>query len=106
DVRLVNEDEVVAREVVEQCWRRLAGQTAGEVARVVLDAVAVADGLDHLEVEARALMNALRLDEAAFFFELGLPVDELGDDGVDGGGLALGLDDIMAFWIDGQAGVA
>ncbi len=65
DVRLVDEEQVVAGKVVEQGGRRLAGEPAGEVARVVLDAVAVADGLDHLEIEAGALMDALRLDEAA-----------------------------------------
>ncbi len=65
--------EEVAGEVVEQGGRGLAGEAAGEVARVVLDAVAVADGLDHLEVEAGALVDALRLDHAAFVFELWLP---------------------------------
>ena len=62
DVGLVDEEEVVAGEVVEQGGRGLAGETAGEVAGVVLDAVAVADGLDHFEVEAGALMDALGFD--------------------------------------------
>src|SRR5580704_11723407 len=38
DVGLVDEDEEVAGEVVEEGWWRLAGETTGEVARVVLDA--------------------------------------------------------------------
>ena len=63
--RFVDEEQKVAGEVVEQGGRRLAGQAAGEVARVVLDAVAVADGLDHLQVEAGALVDALGLDQAA-----------------------------------------
>ena len=67
--------------------------------------MAVADGLDHLEVEAGALVDALGLDEAAFFFELGFPVAELGEDGVDGGGFALGLDDVVGLWVDGEARV-
>ena len=98
DVRLVDEEEVVAGEVVEQGGRGLAGETAGEVARVVLNAVAVADGLDHLEVETGALVDALRLDEAAFAVRAGLPLAELGEDGVDGRGFALGLDDVVATW--------
>ena len=105
DVGLVDEGHEVAGEVVEEGWGWLAGETAGEVARVVFDAVAVADGLDHLEVEAGALVDALGLDEAAFFFELRFPVGELGDDGVDGGGFALGLDDVMRLWVDGEARV-
>jgi hypothetical protein len=40
--------------------RRLAGLPAGEVARVVLDAVAEAHLLEHLEVVHRALLEALR----------------------------------------------
>src|SRR5581483_8206770 len=86
DVGFVDEGEEVAGEVVEEGWWGLAGETAGEVARVVFDAVAVADGFDHLEVEAGALVDALGFDEAAFFFELRFPVGELGEDGVDGGG--------------------
>ena len=105
DVGLVDEEEEVAGEVVEQRGRRLAGEAAGEVAGVVLDAVAVADGLDHLEIEAGALVDALRLDQAAFRFELGLPLVELVEDGVDGGGFALGLDDVVGLGVDGQAGV-
>ena len=42
DVGFVDEEEVVARKVVEQRRRRFAGEAAGEVAGVVLDAVAVA----------------------------------------------------------------
>ena len=62
DVGLVDEDEEVAGEVVEECGWGLAGEAAGEVAGVVLDAVAEADGLDHFEVEAGALVDALGLD--------------------------------------------
>src|SRR6185437_891738 len=105
DVRLVDEEEVVAGEVVEQGGRGLAGQAAGEVAGVVFDAVAVADGLDHFEVEPRSLMHALGFNEAALGFEFLLPPFELGEDAVDGGGFALGLDDVVRLGIDGQARV-
>ena len=84
DVRLVDEEEEVAGEVVEQRGGRLAGEAAGHVARIVFNAVAEADGLDHFEVETRALVDALRLDEAAFFFELCFPFGELGEDVGDG----------------------
>src|SRR6185437_12877069 len=82
DVRLVDEEEVVAGEVVEQGGRGLAGEAAGEVAGGVFNAVAVADGLNHLEVEARALVDALGFDGAAFALELRLPLGELGEDAV------------------------
>jgi hypothetical protein len=42
DVGLVDEEEIVLGEVVEERGGWLARETAGEVARVVFDAVAVA----------------------------------------------------------------
>ena len=75
------------------------------MAGVVFDAVAEADGLDHLEVEAGALVDALGLDEAAFLFELGFPVGELGEDVVDGLVFAVGRDDVVGLGVDGEAGV-
>ena len=61
----------VLGQVVEQRRRRLAGRAARQMARVVLDAVAVADLPDHLEVEHRPLMQTLRLEQPAFALELG-----------------------------------
>ena len=82
-VRLVDKNQEVAGNVVEQRGRRLAGQSAGKVPRVVLDAVAVAHLLDHLQVEARALVNALRLDDAALLFQFALPPGKLLKNGLD-----------------------
>jgi hypothetical protein len=90
DVGLVDEEEVVLGEVVEERGWGFAGEAAGEVAGVVFDAVAVAYGLDHLEVEAGALVDALGFDEAALGFELFFPPLHLFEDGGDGGGFALG----------------
>ncbi len=60
----------VGREVVEQRRRRLARRPAGQVPGVVLDAVAVADLADHLEVEHRPLVQALRLEQLALRLQL------------------------------------
>ena len=62
---LVDEDERVVGHVFEQRRRRLAGLAAGEIARIVLDAGAGAGRLHHLEVEQRALLEPLRLEQAA-----------------------------------------
>ena len=62
---LVDDQQRIVRQVVEQRRRRLAGRPAGEMPRVVLDAVAVADLLHHLEVEHRPLMQPLRLEHLA-----------------------------------------
>src|SRR5581483_1000503 len=76
-VRLVEDDERVVREVVEERRRRLAGLAGAEMPRVVLDAGAGADLLQELEVVARALLEALRLDELARVPELAEAVVEL-----------------------------
>jgi hypothetical protein len=57
-------------DVLEEGGRRLAGRAAGEVARVVLDAVADAGRLEHLEVEGGALLEPLGLEQLALGDEL------------------------------------
>jgi hypothetical protein len=83
DVALVGEDQGVVGQVLEQGRRRLAGLPAGEVAGIVLDAVAGAGGLDHLDVEGAALVDALRLDEAAHLGQLLDPALQLVLDALD-----------------------
>ena len=51
--------------VFEQRRRRLARLAAGEIARIVLDAGAAAGRLHHFEVEERALLQPLRLQQPA-----------------------------------------
>jgi len=65
DVALVDENERVVGHVFEQRRRRLARPAAGEVARIVLDAGAAAGRLHHFEVVKRALLQPLRLQQAA-----------------------------------------
>ena len=62
----VDDDQRVVGQVVEQRRRRRTRRAAGQMARVVLDAVAVADLPDHLEVEHRPLVQPLRLEQLAF----------------------------------------
>jgi hypothetical protein len=52
-------------EIIQQGRGRLPRGPAGEVPGVVLDAVAVAQFLHHLQVEQGALLQALGLDELA-----------------------------------------
>ncbi len=73
-VALVDDDDDVLRQVVEQRRRRLPRQPARQVARVVLDPVAIADFLDHLEVEHRALVEPLRLQHPPGPFKIGEPL--------------------------------
>ena len=68
-VALVDDHQRVRRQIVDQRRRRLAGAAAGQVPRVVLDALAEAQLGQHLEVEARALLDALRLEQLALALE-------------------------------------
>ncbi len=81
---LVDERHCVVGQVVEQRGRGLARLPSRQVPRVVLDAVAVADLLDHLDIEHGALVEPLGLEELAFSFELRPVPGELLADGVDG----------------------
>ena len=83
-VRLVDDEQPVRREVVEQRPRPRAGLAPGEVARVVLDAGAVAELAQHLEVERRPLAEPRGLERAALRLELADPLLHLGLDVDDG----------------------
>ncbi len=82
-VTLVDDDERVGRQVVEKGGRRLARLAPGEVARIILDAVAIPDLANHLEVEHRTLVQPLCLEQLSLGFELAAALDELGLDGFD-----------------------
>jgi hypothetical protein len=64
-VALVQEHQRVLGQVVGEGRRRRSRRRAGQVPRVVLDALAVAQLAEHLQVEAGALLQALRLHQLA-----------------------------------------
>ena len=68
-MRLVDEDEEVAREVVDQRVRGRAGGPVVEDSRVVLDPVAEAELLEHLEVVLGPLPQPVRLEVLALGLE-------------------------------------
>ncbi len=105
-VALVHDDEGVGGQVVEQRRRRLAGGAAGEVARVVLDAVAVADFTDHLEVEHGALVQPLRFEQLAFLLQLRAALGQLGLDRLDRVAQARARRHEVRLGVDGNAVVA
>jgi len=101
-VRFVDEHDEVARNVVEQRRRWLTGQPPGKMARIIFDAVAVADLAHHLEIEHGPLMQALRFEQLAFRFELRAVPRELRLDGLDGLLGAVASGDEVRFRIDGD----
>jgi hypothetical protein len=80
----------------------LAGGAAGQMPRVILDPVAVADLLHHLQIEHRPLMQALRFQELALRFELGATEDELVLDAGDGELHPIARGDEVRLRVDGE----
>jgi hypothetical protein len=76
-VALVHDHEEVLGEVVEEARRPRALGAPGEVPRVVLDAGARADLEHHLDVEVRAALEPLRLEQLPFGAQHLQPAGEL-----------------------------
>src|SRR5579863_4404785 len=76
-VALVDEEQRVLRKIVEQRGRRLARQPARKMARVVLNAVAIAHLLHHFDIKTRALIEALRFYQLALSLKFPAPPLEL-----------------------------
>ncbi len=80
-MRLVQEHDRVLGQIVCQCRRRITRRRARQVPAVVLDALAVPDFAEHLQVEAGALLQALRLDQLTVGHQL---LEALGEFELDG----------------------
>src|SRR5262249_7783663 len=84
DVTFVYENQRVVGDVFEQRGWGLARLAAGQVARIIPDPRATARRFHHLEVENRALLEALRLKQASGAIKLFEPVAQLILDAGDG----------------------
>jgi hypothetical protein len=87
---LVDDHQRVARKVVQQRRGRLARRPARQVPGVVLDAMAVPDLPDHLQVEHGPLMQALGLEQFPLRLERRPTFAELRLDRLDPGSCARG----------------
>src|SRR5690606_40448551 len=103
DVAFVDEEQRVVGQVVKQAGRRLTGATAGQIPRVVLDAGAVTDLHDHFHVEARALLEALRLDELVRLAQTLELNREVGANLLDGAQQRIARRDVVRLRIDRDA---
>src|SRR5580700_876529 len=62
-VRFVNNEQKIRWDVVEQRRRGLSRQASGHMARIIFDAVAIANRAHHFDVEESALRDALRFHD-------------------------------------------
>ena len=102
DVRFVDEHEKVLREIVEQRHRRAPDRAAGDDARIVLHAGAVAQLLDHLDIKIRTLRDALGLERLFVVFEKLHPLVALAADLLHGARHFLRRRHIVARRVNGR----
>ena len=76
-VALINEHQRILRKIIKQSRRRLARHATRKMARVILDAMTIANLLHHLHIEKRSLMNPLRLEQASLLLEQSFPAAQL-----------------------------
>ena len=68
-MRFVHHEQEILREKIEEREGLRARRPAGEMPRVILDPVAEAHLLHHLEIVFRAHLQALRLEQFAVLLE-------------------------------------
>ena len=83
-MRLIDDAEIVFREIVEQAGRPLARLAAAEQPRVILDAGATADLHQHVDIVVRAGLEALGFEELVLSPQLRQALGQLGANPPDG----------------------
>ena len=73
----VSENNGIVGDELEQRRRRLPRCAPRQIARIILDPVADARGLQHLDIEIRPLLQPLRLQQLALVHQLGQPFLQL-----------------------------
>ena len=99
---LINEDDEILGEIIQQGVGHAAGGAPAQHAGVILDALAEADLLQHLDIVVGALGNALRLDEFIVGPEIFHPFITFPPDLLDPGHEPLPGDDVVGGRVDGH----
>ena len=102
-VALIEKHHRVLGQVVGQRGGWCARGAASQMARVVLNAFAVAHFREHFQIEAGALLQALGLDQFALAHELFEPVGQLDLDGFHRHQHLLARRHVVAAGVDGKA---
>src|ERR1700691_1941769 len=71
--------------------------------RVIFDPVAIADGPHHFDIEMRALLHSLRLDDSSLSLEFTLPPFELFENRLNGAFFLLGGQNVVRLRINRHA---
>src|SRR5215208_4266567 len=99
-VAFIDDHQRMARQIVDQRRRRLPFPASRQVPRVILDASTEAKLGQHLEIEARALLDALRLEQLTLRLKGLDTLSQLGLDLFDRAQRGIARRDIVARWVD------
>ena len=102
-MRLVDDQKEIVGEIVDERGRRIARVATGEVARIVLDAVAETHLLEHLEVVHGPLFETLLLEKATGVVVVVEALTKLVANRADGFAELLLLGDVVRAWEDRRA---
>ena len=100
-VGLIDDDQGILREIVHKRRRGFPGHPAGEMARVVLDALARSDLSHHFEIKEGPLPKPLGLEEFPLCVKPGGPLCKLLLNGGEGALSPLFRSDVMVGGVDG-----
>ena len=103
-MRLVQKGHEIIWKVIQQCVRPLAGLPPVNVPRVILDATAIPQHAQHLEVVQRALLDALCFQELTGGVEILEPLGEFRFDALNRWLEAALLDDVVLGGVQHGAG--
>ncbi len=101
-VRFIHHQQGIGRQVIKQCRRCLTWAATREIARVVLDAVAIAQFQHHFDVVPGALFQALCFHQAVVVPQLLQPLIQLNLDMLDRIQHRLPGRHIVRFRVDGD----
>ena len=101
-MRFIHHQQGIGRQVIKQCRRCLTWAATREIARVVLDAVAIAQFQHHFDVVPGALFQALCFHQAVVVPQLLQPLIQLNLDMLDRIQHRLPGRHIMRFRVDGD----
>ena len=103
DVTLVDHHQRILRQIIDQRRRRLAGFATAHVARIIFDAFAETDFVEHLQIERGALLNALRFEQFVFARKIFDALAQLHLDAFERVQHRAARRHVMALRIDGKA---
>ena len=99
----INNEKRIIWKIIKQSRWRLAGRSVHEMARIIFDALAVANFFNHFQIKHGSLVNSLCFDEKILALKVGHPFNQFFSDIFHGLIQEVFWGRVMAGWINGDA---